>query len=79
MSTWNYQILADVDKNNQIYFQVHEAYYNKDGKPDGYSENPITIGSETIDDLKWTVDRIKECFNKSILWAGDRFPEEYVE
>lgn len=42
MSSWNYRILADIDKNNERYFQVHEVWYNNDGKPDGYSENPIT-------------------------------------
>ncbi len=79
MSSWNHRILVDIDKNNERYFQVHEVYYNNDGKPDGYSENPITISSETIDGLKWTLDRINECFEKPILWAGVRFPNEYKD
>jgi hypothetical protein len=62
-----------------MYFEVYEVYYDKDGKPNGYTANPITIGGDSLEGLHWTADRIKEALSKPILWEGDRFPEEYTK
>ena len=61
MSIWNHRILAHDDLINQnTYFMIHEVYYNKKGKLNGYTKNPITIGGENIESLHWTIDKIKE-------------------
>jgi hypothetical protein len=78
--TWNHRLLATEYESvgsKETYFQIHEVYYDEDGKPNGYTANPITIGGDSIDGLRWTVDRIKECLEKPILWGDDRFPEVY--
>ena len=74
---WNHRILAHKQEDNSIYFSIHEVYYTNN-IPDGYTSNPISIGSEDIKGIKWTLNRMKECLKKPILWAGDRFPEEYT-
>lgn len=28
-------------------------------------------------ELKWFIEKMKECLDKPILWAGKRFPQEY--
>jgi|688.fasta_scaffold178623_2 hypothetical protein len=81
--SWNHRVLASehkyVDGTTEMYFEVYEVYYDKDGKPDGYTANPITIGGDSLEGLRWTADRIKEALSKPILWEGDRFPEEYTK
>ena len=77
--SWNYRVLANEYKEGKIYFQVHEVYYNEDGVPDGYTENPITIGGEDTESVGWTIDKIMEGYTKPVLWMGDRFPEKFEE
>jgi hypothetical protein len=75
---WNHRVLATIDKHGETYFNIHEVYYNnKTKQPDGYTANPITIGGEDIEALKWTINKIQESLEKPILWGDSRFPVEY--
>ena len=78
MSYWNYRVLA-TKHDNEVYFQVHEVYYTDDNIPSSYTSDPITIGGDGIKEMKWQINRIKECLKKPILWTGDKFPLEYKE
>jgi hypothetical protein len=73
---WNHRILAHKQEDGSVYFSIHEVYYTN-GIPDGYTSNPISVGSEEVKGIKWTLNRMKECLKKPILWAGDGFPNEY--
>lgn len=75
--SWNHRILAHEDHKKEIYLVIHDVYYNEKNIPDGYSENGVTIGGETLKDIKWTLSKMKECLKKPILYAGDRFPQEF--
>lgn len=74
--TWNHRILAHETKDG-FFFQVHEVYYNKDYNPISYTENAVSIVGNNLDEINWSLDKIKECTNKPILYAGDKFPNEY--
>lgn len=75
--SWNYRILAH-ENNGEVYLQVHEVYYTNN-IPDGYTSDPITVGSETLEGIEWTLNRMQEAVKKPVLWAGERFPNEYVK
>ena len=79
--SWNHRVLATEvpypDGTTEMYFEIHEVYYDEDGNPNGYTANPITIGGDSLEGLNWTVDRIKESLTKTILWSGDKFPQVY--
>jgi len=74
---WNYRILAK-EYNDEVYFQIHEVYYDSNEKPNGYTENPISVGAETVDGIKWVLSKMAEAYEKPILWCGDKFPNEYL-
>lgn len=75
--SWNYRILAQEQENGEIYFQIHEVYYNENGIPDGYTANGVTVGTDSVKGINWILNRMKEATKKPILWEGKRFPEEY--
>ncbi len=81
--SWNHRILAKeykhLDGTTEIYFQIHEVYYDKKGTPNGYTENPVHVGGESIQDIQWTLKHMKECMKKPILWEGERFPKEFTD
>jgi len=74
--SWNYRILA-TEVSGEVYFLIHDVYYNENDIPDGYSENACIIGSESTDGIKNTLDKMEIGSKKGILWGGDRFPEPY--
>lgn len=75
--TWNYRIIV-YEGDGENYFQMHEVYYDEDGNPDGYTENPIHIGAKSIEELEWVFEKMKEALTKPILSTKD-FPNEYQE
>ena len=40
MSYWNHRLVKDVESGR---LAIHEVYYNDDGTPTGYTENPVFI------------------------------------
>ena len=75
--SWNYRVLAHKYE-EEIYFEIHEVYYDENGILNGYKEKPVTIGGENIKGMRWALNKMKECLKKPILWAGDDFPKEYL-
>ena len=40
MSYWNHRLVKDVESGR---LAIHEVYYDDDGTPTGYAENPVFI------------------------------------
>ncbi len=78
--SWNHRVLAHKNEtSDEVYLQIHEVYYNKKGVPDSYTTLAISIGASSLKEIKWTLNRMKECLKKPILWAGKDFPKEYLD
>lgn len=75
--SWNYRVLAH-KQFDEIHFYIHEVYYDKDGKPDGYTERPVIVNSDSIKGMRWVTNRMKEALSKPILKIWD-FPNEYKD
>jgi len=74
--SWNWRLLAH-ELDGDVFFQIHEVYYDEFGNPNGYTQNPVSVGSETVEGVKWVLDEMVACLGKPTLCAGDRFPEEW--
>jgi hypothetical protein len=77
--SWNHRVMAH-KWNKVIYFKIHQVYYDEKQNPKSYGKEGLE--SELIDNIKqirWTLNKMKECLKKPILWAGDKFPEEYIK
>lgn len=76
--TWNYRVFEWADRKEGTWQSIHEVYYNVDGKPTSYSEEPAVVmssdpaGNEA--DLGWVLDRMRDALSKPVLTA-DEFPE----
>lgn len=79
---WNFRVLAFTEKHldgeEELYFEIHSVYYDKDGKPNGFGEPGSTVYSDCIKGIKWTLKVMKEAAKKPVLW-GDKgkFPKKY--
>jgi len=75
--SWNYRVLAWEQEDEEPFLQIHSVYYHKNGKPKVYSDRGEYAGGYTIAELSQELQMMDEALDKPILWAGDKFPEEY--
>jgi hypothetical protein len=75
--SWNYRVLAWEQEDEEPYFEIGSVSYDKHGNPVVYSEYGNIAGGDTIDELQVELNQMNQALNKPILWAGDKFPEEY--
>ena len=73
--TWNYRVLAH-EHDIEIILEICEVYYNREGNPESYAENCTVMGVE-MREIESVLDMMSSAIEKPILWAGDRFPQEY--
>ena len=76
MSTWNYRVLAR-EYNGEPYYSIHEVYYDEDGNPNGYVDQVASVNGEDISSIRWSLNKMKEALNKTVLWHGDKFPQKH--
>lgn len=72
---WNHRVLAHKD-GDEMFFQIHEVYYNKKDKANSYTANGVRVGAVSLEGINWVLQKMKECANKPILLV-DGFPNEY--
>jgi len=78
--SWNIRVMAhESQSNEEVYLLLHEVYYDKKKIPHSYTANPINIGGEDLQEIRETINKIEEALKKPILWAGEKFPAEWVE
>lgn len=68
---WNHRIIRHVESrthmDDSIYYAIHEVYYDENGKVNGWTEEPIRIMEESLEDLKVTLQRLLESFDNPVL------------
>lgn len=75
--SWNYRLMVQPDGSGGIWFEIHEVYYNEEGKPESYTTNPTDVSGNNINDIIFTLNEMRKVLNTPTLWMGDKFPEEF--
>jgi hypothetical protein len=68
MPRWDYRVLRHTNKYDQITYQIHEVYYDKDDKIRAYRRK-TPFESENVKDLMAMFFAILKGFTKPILEA----------
>ena len=55
---WNNRIIKH-EKDDTVWYSVHEVFYHENGGIVGYTEDPTTILGETVEDVKSQSEMIK--------------------
>lgn len=64
--SWNYRILYH-NHPEEPYLAIHEVYYDENETPRSCSENPQQILGETLEELKFDLDKMKLALEKPII------------
>lgn len=75
--SWNYRLMVQPDGSGGMRFEIHEVYYNEEGKPGSYATLPADVSGSGIVDIMFGLNEMNDAINKPILWLGNRFPEEF--
>jgi hypothetical protein len=60
---WNNRIIKH-ENDTSVWYSVHEVFYNENGGVNGYTEDPITILGETVEDVKSQLEMITKDIEK---------------
>ncbi|KMN50616.1 hypothetical protein VL04_14790 [Chromobacterium violaceum] len=79
MTTWDYRVIefetaAAGEAEPHRWRAIHEVFYNNDGQPAGYGENPADVlwGVEEDDSSPAnTLARMQAALTKPVLYASD--------
>ncbi len=63
---WNYRVLKTKDGEDDWY-QIHEVYYDKDGKVEGWTKNGAIVAGNTLDEVRDSLERMLKALDKEIL------------
>ena len=60
---WNNRIVKH-EKDDTVWYSVHEVFYHENGGINGYTEDPISIVGETVEDVKSQLKMIMKDIEK---------------
>ena len=68
---WNHRVVrrqyTHSDGSIEYTYTIREVYYDEDGKVDFMTEEPIYPHGESIKDLRWSLEKMKECLEHPVL------------
>ena len=64
--SWNHRVMKSKDGDDD-YYQIHEVYYDKDGKVDGYTDRGTSPCGNSLQELKEDLERMLKSLDKEIL------------
>ena len=73
--SYDYRVIAHEYINGHI-FSIYTVYYDEDHNPISYSENPVCVEREDMEEIHTLLDRMRDATLKPIL-SADNFPNEY--
>jgi len=76
MSHWNHRVVKEILEDGTEWFSVREVFYNKDRSIYAYTENPVDIVGESVDELREYLQWCLNCLDFPILEDGK---VEFVE
>ncbi len=76
--SWNYRVMKITKKcpisspiTDTEWFEVREAYYANEVDPYNITERAVGVTGESIDHLRWTLEKMLESLDKPILDESD--------
>jgi hypothetical protein len=68
--SWNYRLVETeviFDGEARSFVGIYEVYYDKNGNPEGHTEDPVTLSGETAADIQEDLVYIQEAFKKPLI------------
>ena len=67
---WNHRVIAKTYE-DEIFFGIHEVYYNEDGIPDMCTLTPVSVGGNNLQEIVESLNLMRLALVKPILHFTD--------
>lgn len=80
--TWNHRVIRrmfpDAAPSDQVQYGIHEVYYDPKRRPPSFTEDPMEVVGDSIEELRETLAHMLSCLDKPILDydTGEEIPSE---
>lgn len=68
--TWNHRVIQH-EENGETWRAIHEVYYDGDGVPWAYTENPTPVQWSEGDAPNWILDQMRKALEAPVLREAD--------
>jgi len=75
MSHWNHRVIKHTTE-QEVLYGIHEVFYNDDNSIYAYTEEPVRVYAESIEELREYMQWMMNCLDKEVLVDGE---VEFVE
>lgn len=76
----NYRVMCFRDVSGEPRHQIHEVYYDGEGKPNSYTKNAVSACSaDGIDGLKRMLEKMQEALDRPVLQESDFLIKEFAK
>lgn len=65
--TWNHRVVRRGYPNGEHLYEIHEVYYDSEGKIEFMTEDPIDPVGDNLEELRVTLERMTRCLDKPVL------------
>jgi hypothetical protein len=66
MGYWNHRVVKRMI-NNEVSYGIHEVFYNDDNSIYAYTDEPIQVQCESLEDLREYLQWMLNCIDKEVL------------
>lgn len=70
MSYWNHRVVKQILPDGSEWFSVREVFYNEDGSIFAYTEKPVDICGESIEEMREYCQWVLNCLDQDMLIDG---------
>ena len=67
MSHWNYRMTRETLEGGEHLYSIREVYYDEDGKPNGWTKDPIAASGESAIEAFDELSRMTGCIAAGVL------------
>ena len=71
---WNYRVIKH-EQGECVFYELHKVYYDDNGLPDRFTDKAVSIVGNNLNDIEWSLKKIKKAIKKPIISAKN-FPNE---
>jgi hypothetical protein len=67
MGHWNYRVIKKIAEDGTPVYQIHEVYYDDNGNREGWTEDPVLLYGEYLDELREDIQYFLQAFRQPIF------------
>lgn len=70
MSSWNYRVMKHANGDEDVTYEIHEAFYDDDGNLKDWTAEPVSVSALSVSEITSILSMMARAVDLPILEAG---------